>query len=283
MTPYSQLQSVESQATQRVDAAYPETIDVEMLTRLVEQFSEFEPGVLMTSPTSPETRYVLEAMGELAGKRILDLGCGIGESAVFFAKQGARVTACDPSFKLIEGTQKLAELHLVNIEAVACKLEKLPFANGEFDLVFAQGALFEAEVIPVMLELERVLKSGGKAYIIEPLRKDPLVSVNRISHPELRFPHKRPLTFMDQERIRAVFPQIKTRSFRLLSQLVFLYFFLVERVSPKKERYWTKLLFQSSRYDKLYSMLKRWDDRLLEKAPFLSAWCFSRVIEVTRA
>ncbi len=283
MTPYSQLQSVEPQLDRRVDAAYPETINVETFTRRVEQFSEFEPDVLMTSPTSPETRYVLEAMGDLAGKRILDLGCGIGESAVFFAKQGAKVTACDVSFKLIEGVRKLAELHHVDIEAVACKLEKLPFSNGEFDLVFAQGALFEAEVIPVMLELERVLKSGGKAYIMEPLRKDPLVSVDRATNSELRFPHKRPLTFMDQERIRAVFPQMKSRSFRLLTQFVFLYFLLVERVSPKKERYWTKLLFQASRYDKLYSTLKRWDDRLLEKMSFLNAWCFSRVIEVTRA
>jgi 2-polyprenyl-3-methyl-5-hydroxy-6-metoxy-1,4-benzoquinol methylase len=43
------------------------------------------------SPSAFENHYALKELGPLAGKRILDLGCGAGESSVYFALQGADV------------------------------------------------------------------------------------------------------------------------------------------------------------------------------------------------
>ncbi|HVZ21708.1 MAG TPA: hypothetical protein VG871_11630, partial [Vicinamibacterales bacterium] len=42
--------------------------------------------------TSPEPRWLLEQLGELKGRRVLDLGTGAGEAAVYFALLGADVT-----------------------------------------------------------------------------------------------------------------------------------------------------------------------------------------------
>lgn len=45
--------------------------------------------------TSPENRLILNRLGNLEGKKILELGCGAGEASVYFAKKGALVTATD--------------------------------------------------------------------------------------------------------------------------------------------------------------------------------------------
>jgi 2-polyprenyl-3-methyl-5-hydroxy-6-metoxy-1,4-benzoquinol methylase len=47
--------------------------------------------------TAPENRLILSLMGDLSGLRRLDLGSGLGESAVTFALRGAHVTATDVS------------------------------------------------------------------------------------------------------------------------------------------------------------------------------------------
>jgi 2-polyprenyl-3-methyl-5-hydroxy-6-metoxy-1,4-benzoquinol methylase len=47
--------------------------------------------------TAPENRFILRQMGDIRGKRLLDLGCGAGENSVYFAKQGANCVATDYS------------------------------------------------------------------------------------------------------------------------------------------------------------------------------------------
>jgi 2-polyprenyl-3-methyl-5-hydroxy-6-metoxy-1,4-benzoquinol methylase len=47
--------------------------------------------------TAPENRFILRQMGDIQGKRLLDLGCGAGENSVYFAKKGAHCVATDYS------------------------------------------------------------------------------------------------------------------------------------------------------------------------------------------
>ncbi len=42
------------------------------------------------APTAPENRFILRKMGTLTGKRVLDIGAGLGESSVYFALQAQR-------------------------------------------------------------------------------------------------------------------------------------------------------------------------------------------------
>ena len=44
------------------------------------------------APAAVENRFILRQMGSLRGKKILDIGAGLGESSVYFALQGALVT-----------------------------------------------------------------------------------------------------------------------------------------------------------------------------------------------
>jgi 2-polyprenyl-3-methyl-5-hydroxy-6-metoxy-1,4-benzoquinol methylase len=68
------------------------------------------PQILFDKYTKPQYYYRYEfrmgqLLGEVAGRRFLDLGCGTGQEAVYFALQGANVTAIDISPVGIELTQ----------------------------------------------------------------------------------------------------------------------------------------------------------------------------------
>ncbi len=47
------------------------------------------------APTAMENQFILNRMGPLQGKRLLDIGAGLGESSVYFALKGAQVTTVD--------------------------------------------------------------------------------------------------------------------------------------------------------------------------------------------
>ena len=45
--------------------------------------------------TAPENRLIMKKLGDVSGKKILELGAGLGEASVYFAKRGAEVIATD--------------------------------------------------------------------------------------------------------------------------------------------------------------------------------------------
>lgn len=85
------------------------------------------------SPTAAENRFALAALGGatgVRGKRLLDLGCGAGETSVFFALQGAVVTAADVSQELLRMADALAQHHGVQMKTVKIMAEAMPFEDG---------------------------------------------------------------------------------------------------------------------------------------------------------
>jgi SAM-dependent methyltransferase len=247
-------------------------------------FAEIDPDITFDAPTAIEAQHVLKRIGQVFGSlnslRVLDLGCGCGEAAVYFAKQGAVVSACDISPKFIDVTQQLAAHHQVGVTAVVCPSEALPFADDSFDVVFANGVLHHVDIPPSMAEIRRVLKPGGRGFFIEPLPYNPIINVYRWIAREVRTPDERPLSLADIRQIKRVFPQTRVDYFWLATLGVFLYFYLIERANPSQERYWKKILYEAPRYEKLFNALKRIDDALLPNIPGLGLLCWNQVIEV---
>ncbi len=101
---------------------------------------------MFENSTAPENRFILARTGDLNGKIILDLGCGAGESSVFFARKGAHCYAADCSQGMIALTRKLAALHGVEIIACLTDAGELPFANNIFDIVYAANLLHHVDV-----------------------------------------------------------------------------------------------------------------------------------------
>src|SRR3990167_6814999 len=91
--------------------------------------SEVEPQKYFLSPGNPENKYVLSCMGDVRHKKILDLGCGIGESVVFFALQDAEVIGVDISLETVRVAESLIKKYKTERNASVFKMvvENLEF------------------------------------------------------------------------------------------------------------------------------------------------------------
>src|SRR5437899_4402 len=73
----------------------------------------------------------LRLCGDVSGKRVLDLGCGSGENAVGFARQGAHVIALDRSLSHLHLARKLASESEVKVEWHESDVADLAFLRAD--------------------------------------------------------------------------------------------------------------------------------------------------------
>ena len=105
------------------------------------------------------------------GQRVLDIAGGTGDLALAFApKVGAtgQVVHTDINEAMLrEGRNRLLDAG-VSLPTLACDAEHLPFADGYFDLVtVAFGLRNMTHKDAALLEMNRVLKPGGKLLVLE--------------------------------------------------------------------------------------------------------------------
>ena len=113
-------------------------------------------------PLAPGERE-LGLLGEVRGKRILEVGCGGGQNAIVLAKWGAICTGVDPSDAQLDHARKLAREHGVQVQFANGKAEDLgDFAAESFDLVLSSYAFdYVTDMEQAYKEAWRVLKPGG--------------------------------------------------------------------------------------------------------------------------
>ena len=113
-------------------------------------------------------------LGELAGRRVLEVGCGSAPCARWLASQGAHVVGLDLSAAMLRHAVHAARETGIPVPLVQADAARLPFADGSFDLACsAFGAVpFVADSAAVMREVARVLRPGGRWVfaVTHPLR-----------------------------------------------------------------------------------------------------------------
>ena len=117
---------------------------------------------LMYGPDGP-SEHDLRLVGNVAGKRVLDLGCGDGNAAVTLARDGAVVIAVDPSEARLARGRRRAEEAEVRLDWRAGDLADLAFLRADsVDLVFSA---FAADTVDdaarLYRQVERVLKPNA--------------------------------------------------------------------------------------------------------------------------
>jgi SAM-dependent methyltransferase len=108
-------------------------------------------------------------LGELAGRRVLDLGCGCGFVSSLLAANGALVDAVDISEASLAVARWRAKVSEVD-ERITFHLspaEMLPFEDERFDAICGAFVLHHLDLVLAAPELFRVLKRGGRAAFIE--------------------------------------------------------------------------------------------------------------------
>jgi predicted nicotinamide N-methyase len=109
----------------------------------------------------------------LTGRRVLELGCGLGLVSVAAAGAGARVLAADQSPEALAFTAANAERNGVPVETVRCTFaEPGPLLDtGPYDLVLAADVLYEPATVPVLAALlPRLVGPGGEVRVADPGR-----------------------------------------------------------------------------------------------------------------
>ncbi len=106
----------------------------------------------------------LNLLGDIAGQRILELGCGGGQSSIAFARQGATVTGLDLSDAQLVFARQLAAQEQVSVRFVQGDAADLtPFAAGAWDIVFSVYTFGYVVDMPACLAgCSRLLRSRGR-------------------------------------------------------------------------------------------------------------------------
>ena len=124
------------------------------------------PTTGRTSPTEAELRL----LGDLKGKRVLELGCGGAQCSIAFAKQGATAIGVDLSAEQLAYARRLCEREEVRVELRQGDLADLAFLRADsIDLVFSAYAFgYVEDLNRVFRQVHRVLKVGAPLVFSPP-------------------------------------------------------------------------------------------------------------------
>jgi SAM-dependent methyltransferase len=165
------------------DPSNPLTVEEREAAYWDEQASLLSAEELRLEPQydGGNTGRMLELLGDLNGKRVLDVGCGTGQWAVMLARRGAEVWGIDISPLSIAVAQRRSEAQAVAsmVRASVMSATELQFADGFFDLVCGQDIIHHLDPDAFGREIARVLKPGGVAIFSENCANNPLLMFAR--------------------------------------------------------------------------------------------------------
>jgi ubiquinone/menaquinone biosynthesis C-methylase UbiE len=245
-----------------------------------ENIETVSPRQLFENITSLENKFILSHMGNIKGKKILDIGCGLGESSVYFALNGATVTATDLSSEMIRFTSKLANKYDVKIKTLVSPAEKLNFKIKSYDYIYCANLLHHINPSkrPIFIKnVYRFLKKDGWFYSIDPLSYNPIINIYRKMASYVRSPDEVPLNFGILKIFKQTFSVTFHKEFWFLTLFIFLKYFFINHYNPNKVRYWKKIYNENDKIKFWFNPLRKIDSFLL-KVPGLRKMAWNIVI-----
>ncbi|MGA9995584.1 MAG: class I SAM-dependent methyltransferase [Pyrinomonadaceae bacterium] len=133
-----------------------------------------EEGSLEFFETVEQQRYggdsfMFDVVGfnEWRGKRVLEVGCGLGTDLLQFARGGAEVYGIDLTQKGARLARKRLALYGQKGNTLVGDSENLPFPDNYFDLVYSWGVIHHTpDTEKAAREIMRVCKPGGRVQVM---------------------------------------------------------------------------------------------------------------------
>ncbi|MGI8788081.1 MAG: class I SAM-dependent methyltransferase [Pyrinomonadaceae bacterium] len=242
------------------EARRKEANDLRVAEHIIERYKN------PTGETFFPLEYLCYLLGDAAGKTVLDYGCGLGDNSVLLASRGAKVVGVDISPELIELAEKRLDQHgwSDRAEFRVASAHELPLADESVDVVFGNAILHHLDLDISSEEVFKILKKGGRAIFLEPVRNSKFVKFVRnlipYEQPDIS-PFERPLTDAELTNYAAKFSSYRSRAFWLPFVNLVQVLGLPEKV--------------------LYLAVKI-DGEILKRAKFLNYYASIRVIEMTK-
>ncbi len=160
----------------------------------------------------------MDRAGVRAGERVLDVGCGCGDSTIELARRvgtSGHVLGVDLSAVMLEQGRRVARAAgLSNVELVQADAQAYPFAPASFDVLFSRfGVMFFANPEAAFRNLLSALRPGGRMGFVtwQALPENPWMAVPLMAAlpllPPLPPPDPEapgPFSFADTERVRGI-------------------------------------------------------------------------------
>lgn len=173
--------------------------------------------------------YAFQRLGPLAGRRVLETGCGTGSLSVWFGLQGADAVGIDVSTGNVGIAERRAQVNGVAERArfLTVPVEELDLPDGSFDAVIGNQVLHHFELPEAMANIRRLLAPGGTAVFCEPVLFLP-DAARRARNSRLvtrRFPSvadtpdERSISLADVEIIRRHFDSFEMVPFQLTTRI----------------------------------------------------------------
>jgi SAM-dependent methyltransferase len=144
--------------------------NLEVWTASAAEYAAWAPRAWASEPNwgiwrIPESE--LRLLPDVAGKDVLDDGCGTGYFAAQLARLGGRCVGIDPTPAQLETARRLQDEFELWFPLVEAAGEQLPFPDGSFDLVLSEyGAALWADPHRWVAEAARVLRPGGELVFL---------------------------------------------------------------------------------------------------------------------
>jgi len=215
---------------------------------------------------SPEQVYAYQEIGELKDKKVLEIGAGIGVNALILSEIGANVFALDISRGRLRLLNMLAERFDFKRRINPCIMpaELMGFEDNSFDVVYTKSVLIHLDLEKVIPEIYRVLKKGGKAVFVEPLKFHPIVNLyRRFFGPKEWRTLAKYFSVKSIEEVGREFDNFYHKEFFLFSFFSFLWQFKFKDVN---------------RFVKSIDRWHKIDRFLLKIVPFLNRFCWMSVL-----
>lgn len=122
-------------------------------------------------------------INNLHGKKVLEIGCGMGLHTEIMIRAGADVTAIDLTTTAVEATKRRLDIKGLRAHVYQADAEEMLFDSGSFDFVWSWGVIHHsARTVRIIREIARVLVQNGECRIMVYNRNGTSAKINYVRH-----------------------------------------------------------------------------------------------------